>query len=90
MMSLEWWADYLSRGVRNVGFTECSFGCKESNSSYWSRLFYSQATGWHQVLYWCKNPQSEISIVKIVYYPSALEALTDNSIFPTGLLVQFF
>ena len=90
MMSLEWWASYLTRNVQNVGFTECSFGCKESNSGYWSRLFYSEVTGWHQVLYWCKSPQSEISIVKIVYYSTALSALTDNSIFPANSIVQFF
>jgi len=66
MMSLEWWASYLTRNV------------------------HSEVTGWHQVLYWCKSPQSEISIVKIVYYSTALSALTDNSIFPANSIVQFF
>lgn len=86
--------DYLTRRYEreNIKLTECCFGNKICDFGHWSNLCYSSATGWQQILYFIgnpqsENPQSEIEVKKICYYPSALSALLDDSIFPAGSMV---
>lgn len=90
-LTLQWWSDYLTRGVDETDSNsiELSHGCKTSDSGIWSVLCYSGLTGWCQVAHECHTPQHEPQVVKIVYYPTALEALMDNSIFPPNSLVWF-
>lgn len=88
-MKIEFCAEFLESVVEGVEFTECSFGSKSCDFGHWTELYYSQATGWSQILYWSESPQKEHDIVKIVYYDSALSALRDNSIFPAGSRVWF-
>ena len=90
-MLIELWAQHYERCVADMGeFTERSFGSsKECHYGHWTELWYSQFTGWSQALFWCENPQSEVEILKINYYTSALSALRDNSIFPPGARVWF-
>jgi hypothetical protein len=92
-MDLIFWSGYLEKRympqAEKGGLTECCIGGKFSVCGYWSTLFYSEATGWQQVLYFLGSVFHEASIVKIVYYPTALEALKDGSIFPPGLSVSF-
>jgi hypothetical protein len=69
---------------------ECQHGDKVcSNRNYWSTLVYSSATGWQQILWFNDSPQRDHAIVSITYYPTALAALMDNSIFPAGSMVGF-
>lgn len=92
-MDLEFLSGYLERrympGAERGALTECCFGGKFTGRGYWSSLYYSHATGWHQVLYFLGSVFQDASVVKIVYYPTALDALLDNSIFPDGSIVCF-
>lgn len=84
---IESWAEYNTYRVRSqqklgIEFAECIFGGKTDNGNYWTELFWSNFTGWSQVLYFSSSPQSDTAIVNIRYYDSALAAILDFSIFP--------
>jgi hypothetical protein len=88
------WAEYNTRRVQSqqeigIDFAECIFGGKECHYGHWTELYWSEATGWSQVLYWCENPQSDIVILRINYYDSALAAIRDASIFPPNAIVAW-
>lgn len=91
LTGLRWWEKFIENGVQGCDYMECQFGNKCcSDCNYWSTLIYSAATGWQQVLWFNDSPDRDASIVSITYYPSALPALLDNSIFPCGTYVGFF
>lgn len=89
MIDFEWLSQHLESRYRSSELTECFLGTKFADGGYWSNLCYSQATGWQQILYFMGKLEHDISILKIVYYPTALDALLDNSIFPKGSIVCF-
>lgn len=78
---------YSDDFYKNLGVCEIGEFTKDSREGWFSQLYYSTSTGWSQVLFYSKNPQTEIVILRIDYYPTALEAICDNSIFPSGLLL---
>lgn len=63
------------------------FSKSTREKGYFTELYYSFNTGWSQVLYYSPNPQTETGIVRIDYYPTAVEAICDNSIFPPDIMV---
>jgi len=90
LMGLKWWGKFIEDGVIGCDYMQCPFGDKVcSNRNYWSTLIYSVATGWQQILWFNDSPQKNHAIVSITYYPTALAALMDNSIFPAGTMVAF-
>lgn len=90
LTGLRWWGKFIEEGVEGCNYQECQHGDKRcSDSNFWSTLVYSATTGWQQILWFNDSPQKEHTIVSITYYPSALAALLDNSIFPAGSYVGF-
>jgi hypothetical protein len=80
------------------GYAEVGCGDKQAYNSkedkycngYFSSIYWSKATGWSQVLYYSKNPQSEIEIRRIDFYPYVIDAIQDISIFPEHCWVSYF
>lgn len=90
LTGLRWWGQFIEQGVEGCDYLQCDHGDKVcSNPNYWSTLVWSISTGWQQILWFNDSPQTEESIVSIHYYPTALAALMDNSIFPAGTMVAF-
>jgi hypothetical protein len=90
LIGLKWWGKFIEDSVSGCDYMECQFGDKVcSNRNYWSTLVYSVVTGWQQILWFNDSPQKDNAIVNITYYPTALAALMDNSIFPAGTMVAF-
>jgi hypothetical protein len=90
LTGLRWWGKFIEEGVDGCEYMECQFGDKVcSDRRYWSTLIYSATTGWQQILWFNDSPQKNHAIVSITYYPTALAALRDNSIFPPGSMVGF-
>jgi hypothetical protein len=89
-IDLRWWAKFIKEGVEDCEYMECQHGDKVcSDCNYWSTLIYSSVTGWQQILWFNDSPQKNHAIVSITYYPTALAALMDHSIFPAGSMVAF-
>lgn len=88
-MTIEDWASYLEQYYSNdyLGLTEVGCLTKESRDCWFTRLYYSCFTGWSQVLFYSASPQTETVILRIEYYPTAIEAICDNSIFPDDLTI---
>lgn len=88
------WAEYNARRVLSqqeigINFAECIYGGKKDNCNCWTELYWSEFTGWSQILFFSANPQSDTVVVNIRYYESALEAILDFSIFPPGAIVSW-
>lgn len=83
------WAIWLERKYSDdyLGLVEVGYFTKSSIEGWFSKLYYSCFTGWSQVLFYSPNPQTDIVILRIDYYPSAIEAICDNSIFPSDLTI---
>lgn len=82
---------YSDNFYKDLGICEVEYFSKlgylsiDSREGWFSQLYYSISTGWSQILFYSANPQTEKVILRIDYYPTALEAICDNSIFPPGL-----
>lgn len=86
------WAIYLEEKYINssdneLEIYEVEYFTKDSRGGWFSQLYYSISTGWSQVLFYSENPQTETAVLRIDYYPTALEAICDNSIFPPNLIL---
>lgn len=91
-MTIEDWASWLEEKYRDseyqdVGICEVGYFTKESRNAWFTKLYYSFSTGWSQVLFYSESPQTETVVLRIDYYPTALEAICDNSILPPGLML---
>lgn len=89
-MTISDWAIWLEEKYKfseNKESQEVDYFSKDSREGWFTQLYYSTSTGWSQVLFYSENPQTETVILRIDYYPTALEAICDNSIFPPGLLL---
>lgn len=91
-MTIEDWAiwlekEYSDNFYKDLGVCEVGYFTKISKEGYSSELYYSISTGWSQVLFYSANPQTETVVLRIEYYPTALEAICDNSIFSSGLIL---